>query len=166
MKYTRLELTGRERTANGKRMVECRCDCGTTKWVRRGHLIAGKVRSCGCLRTERNQEKIRIFNAEHRGEKHPKFKTGKSVTKGGYIVLNCPPNYPGLHTRKKHLEHIVVMEQHLGRVLLPNENIHHKNGTRSDNRLENLELKVSAHGKGQSVDDLLTWAKHVQELYG
>ena len=56
------------------------------------------------------------------------------------------------------MEHILVMEEAVGRILEPNENIHHKNGIRSDNRLENLELWTRSHPTGCRVSDLLDWA--------
>jgi hypothetical protein len=80
-----------------------------------------------------------------------KTKPGSKIIRHGYVLVNTPhhphANYGGyVH------EHVLVMEQRLGRYLCKNEVVHHKNGDCQDNTIDNLEcLDDRAHKKLHAV---------------
>jgi hypothetical protein len=83
---------------------------------------------------------------------------GEFVDRTKGYVLVYSPDHPRATNRGYVYKHRFVMEQHLGRYLERHEHVHHRNGKRWDNRLENLELMhASDHARlgGQRPEDLV-----------
>lgn len=79
------------------------------------------------------------------------------INKNGYRVISV--------NGRRVLEHRYVMEQILGRPLLSDEEVHHINGVKDDNRPKNLELWSKSQPAGQRVVDKLAWAYEIISLY-
>lgn len=94
---------------------------------------------------------------------------GYERMQNGYIVVMQRTHPMANPNRKGYiLLHRFVMAEHLGRVLLPSESVHHMNGDKLDNRIENLELwtKYGSQPSGQRARDLVEWARRIIDQYG
>jgi hypothetical protein len=89
----------------------------------------------------------------------------KYYTTDGYVRLYRPTDPTSWKTGFK-LEHTIVMEEFLGRPLYEEESVHHKNGVRDDNRIENLELWTNPPRKNIRVEDAIRDCIEFLKRYG
>ena len=99
------------------------------------------------------------------GKRSPGWKGGRHISHSGYVNI-YEPNHPNTTTKGYIQEHRFVMSKYLGRPLKKGENVHHINGVRYDNRIENLELWTTQQPSGQRVEDKISWAIEFLKEYG
>lgn len=93
------------------------------------------------------------------------LKGSGTITRYGYRQLT-KKDHPNAHRTGTIFEHVFVMSEYLGRPLLDKETVHHKNGIKDDNRIENLELWSTSHPPGQRIEDKINWCKEFLATYG
>ena len=125
------------------------------------------VKACGRepLKSEFTIEARLNSIKARKGKKGGNNKGERHIDGNGYVQI-WMPNHPNCRSAGYIHEHRFVMSEHLGRPLLKGENVHHINGNRADNRLENLELWTTNQPSGQRVEDKIIWAKEFLGLYG
>jgi len=140
-KINRLTVIEYVGVINQRNCWKVRCECGNEKIVKGISLTkSNPIVSCGCYRAELTSQRMS-------GKNHHSWKNGKPRLNGkGYLEYR----YGELRGVK---EHRYLYEQHYGIKLLPHQNIHHINGVRTDNRIENLELWDDSQPSGQRVED-------------
>lgn len=160
-KYNRLtvlEYAGNDKF--GAYLWACICDCGKRATVRGNNLRKGLTKSCGCYKSDIKREAGR----KNLREKNPAWKGGRIRLDKGYVGIK-KPEHPSANNNGYIAEHRLIMENIVGRTLLPNETVHHKNGIKDDNREENLELWSKDHGYGARIEDKIKYAIEVLEAY-
>ena len=134
-----VEKAGVHKQPNGRTNSRwlCQCDCGNTSKPMRGDLKKGNTSSCGSCKDKKEGGYVRVQKKNH-----------PNAWKCGYMF-----------------EHTLVMSEILGRALEEDENVHHINGIRDDNRPENLELWTRPQPVGIRAQDALKWAYEQIEKY-
>ncbi len=153
--------TGRRADTEARSTFTCE-QCGKTHPMKRyqrgtGHAVYYRQqRFC-------NQACKVAWQTAEAGRRFDRGDYGRHIKRNGYVWISVPSAVTG----RKHevLEHRFVMSRHLGRDLLPEETVHHINGDRQHNTIENLELFSSRHGPGQRVIDKVAFAIEMLRLY-
>lgn len=122
---------------------------------RKGTLIAFKC--CECSQSSYRPVQAILADVARGRTKSGKCKScrndGRVLNTEGYVLL-YDTSHPAAYSGKYVPEHRLVMENKLGRYLTIDESVHHINGDKQDNRIENLQLRKKNHGKGIVVQCL------------
>ena len=133
-----MKVLSQTKRNNGRTQWLCRCSCGA--------LI------------------VRRTTDLHGGRTVCKSLIHKELTyRDGYAFM-WKPEHPRSHKGRVR-EHIVIVEERIGRYLVKGENVHHKNGVRHDNRPSNLELWTTHQPKGQRPVDMVAHAFETLKRY-
>ena len=130
-------------------------DCGKERWVSK----YDKDRSLRCrecaIKSPEYRNRLAMSARSRTREKHPRWVDGIKHNQGYRMVTIYSGDFflPMADKHGRVFEHRLVVAKSLGRCLLPWEVVHHKNGVREDNHIENLELSMKGahtvmHSKG------------------
>jgi len=130
-------------------------DCDNARWVKLtfgvpdstrcftcSNIIKGKALGLTNLGRKHTTEELQNMRAAHLGDKSHSWKGGRILIDGYYLIKIYPNDpYYAMATQQNYvLEHRLIMAKHLGQCLTKSDIVHHTNGDKTDNRIENLEL--------------------------
>lgn len=166
-------VEGCEKPKKAKRL----CAMHSLRLARHGSLeLPAKVKKISTCRVEENGEVCsKPAQARKMCQMHYRrwsfygnpqtIKQPRIKDKSNRYLLIYKPGHPNSGKTGMLAEHRWVMAEHLGRPLRDQENVHHINGQRRDNRIENLELWSTSQPSGQRVEDKTKWAVEWLQLY-
>jgi hypothetical protein len=136
-------------------------------WTQAGKLLPGFViltngipvcPECGTARKRIITYKYSKYRGicvgcAHKGKRNGRFVTGKMLDKDGYVLVSGHQTHPHADKDGCVREHILVMEQMVGRFLNPGERVHHKDEVRGNNTPDNLEIMTDAeHARHHGIE--------------
>ena len=131
---------------------------GGCKWIKPdGEMCAKRHEGKGLC--ELHLKRFRLGQDMDAPKRHARLPPGSTRTNTDGYQQTKDENLKWVAT------HRLVMQRHIGRKLGSSEEVHHVNGIKADNRIENLELWSSSQPAGQRVADKLAWAREIIALY-
>lgn len=112
------------------------------------NLFEGKISN---KTIARRLKQFGIQARDNKGENNPSWNGGVKITKDGYKLIH-KPDHPFRNSQGYVLEHRLVMEDHLGRYLTPEEVVHHEDKNRLNNDIDNLTL-TSGHSEHAKIEN-------------
>ena len=127
------------------KLISCACGCGES---------IHEINTLGKPARFKTHHNIKTFN-------YPtNWKGGIVIESHGYRMIKVIGHPKATKLGDYVIEHVLVMEEYFGRYLKDNEIVHHKNGIRTDNRIENLELMT--RGKHTTHHNIIRWNREVK----
>ncbi len=144
----RIVVVGKDGERRGKVLVTCP-NCGETRHIQRVNINYGLKKNTftGLCHICRTRQMGKRYGKLNRREKNGKWKGGRYTDSSGYGSRTIQPDNPFFcmaDSNNRVLEHRLIVAIHLRRPLLSDEHVHHIDGNKTNNNIENLVLMSSA----------------------